>query len=48
MTEDERENLEWRIKHSRETAEKARLRGDMETYYQLKGHISRLEKELAE
>jgi len=48
MTEDEREHLEWRIKHSRETAEKARLRGDIETYDKLKGYISMLEKELAE
>lgn len=41
-----RENIEWRIKHARETADKARKRGDMETVHQLAGYVRKLETEL--
>ena len=48
MTEERRENIEWKIKHSREVAERAKARGDMETYNKLTWYISKLEKELLE
>lgn len=49
MTEEERrENIKWRIKHSREVADRARERGDMETYHKLIGYIDKLKKELLE
>lgn len=48
MTEERRELLEWKVKHSRETAEKAKARGDMETYDKLTWYISQLQKELSQ
>lgn len=46
MTEERRELLEWKVKHSREVADRAKARGDMETYKKLTWYISQLEKEL--
>lgn len=46
MTEERRELLEWKVKHSREVADRVKARGDMETYDKLTWYISKLQEEL--
>lgn len=46
LTEMWKEYLDWKIKYTIEIANKARERGDIKIYYELKEYVDNLEKQL--